>query len=110
MPTTDLSYVAKRLCPDGKWKAGDLKFADIDGDGKITIGDNSVIIREIARYWEILSRVCNTVFPPRLYTPDSTQVCFFRGPAITIGIPTDIQCHSVAFSQKHNSPISSVIS
>lgn len=39
---TDLSYVAKRLGPDGKWKAGDLKFADIDGDGKITIGDNSV--------------------------------------------------------------------
>lgn len=38
----DLSYVAKRLGPDGKWKAGDLKFVDIDGDGKISIGDNSV--------------------------------------------------------------------
>lgn len=38
----DLSYVAKRLGPDGKWKAGDLKFVDIDGDGRIAIGDNSV--------------------------------------------------------------------
>lgn len=38
----DLSYVAKRLGPDGKWKAGDLKFVDLDGDGKISIGDNSV--------------------------------------------------------------------
>lgn len=38
----DLSYVAKRLGPDGKWKAGDIKFVDIDGDGRISIGDNSV--------------------------------------------------------------------
>lgn len=37
----DLSYVAKRLGPGGKWHAGDMKFVDIDGDGKISIGDNS---------------------------------------------------------------------
>ena len=107
---TDLSYVAKRLGPDGKWKAGDLKFADIDGDGKITIGDTRTIIRETARYWAIHSQACNTAFLLRLHTPDSTRVCFFRAPAITIGIPTDIQCHSGALLQKHNSPISSGIS
>lgn len=33
----DLSYVAKRV-EDG-WQAGDLRFVDIDGDGKIGIGD-----------------------------------------------------------------------
>lgn len=33
----DLSYVAKRM-EDG-WQAGDLKFVDLDGDGKIGTGD-----------------------------------------------------------------------
>lgn len=38
----DLGYVAKRLGPEGLWKAGDLRFADLDGDGIISIGANSV--------------------------------------------------------------------
>lgn len=38
----DLSYVAKNLGPEGKWKGGDMRFADLDGDGKISIGANSV--------------------------------------------------------------------
>lgn len=37
----DLSYV-NGLLPGGTWKAGDLKYEDLDGDGKIGIGENSV--------------------------------------------------------------------
>ena len=37
----DLSYVNKEL-PGGKWGAGDLKYEDLDGDGKIGIGQNNV--------------------------------------------------------------------
>ena len=37
----DLSYVNKEL-PGGKWGAGDLKYIDLDGDGKIGIGQNNV--------------------------------------------------------------------
>ena len=36
----DLSYINKRLY--GGWLAGDPKYVDIDGDGKISIGANSV--------------------------------------------------------------------
>lgn len=36
----DLSYINKRIT--GGWQAGDLKFVDLDGDGKLGIGDNSV--------------------------------------------------------------------
>ncbi len=36
----DLSYITKRLT--GGWLAGDLKYVDINGDGKISIGKNSV--------------------------------------------------------------------
>ena len=38
----DLSYVNGKL-PGGVWKAGDLKYIDLDGDGKISIGANSAI-------------------------------------------------------------------
>lgn len=37
----DLSYVNGKL-PGGVWKGGDLKYIDLDGDGKIGIGQNSV--------------------------------------------------------------------
>lgn len=36
----DLSYVTKSM-NDG-WQAGDMKFLDIDNDGKISIGENTV--------------------------------------------------------------------
>ena len=36
----DLSYITKRLT--GGWLAGDLKYVDVNGDGKISIGENSV--------------------------------------------------------------------
>lgn len=36
----DLSYINKRIT--GGWQAGDLKFVDLDGDGKLGIGGNSV--------------------------------------------------------------------
>ena len=36
----DLSYVNKGLT--GGWQAGDVKFVDLDGDGKIGIGANTV--------------------------------------------------------------------
>ena len=36
----DLSYINKRLY--GGWLAGDPRYVDIDGDGKISIGANSV--------------------------------------------------------------------
>ena len=38
----DLGVVAKNL-PQGIWMAGDLKFADLDGDGKISIGEDSAL-------------------------------------------------------------------
>lgn len=37
----DLSYVNKEL-PGGQWKAGDLKYVDLDGNGIIGIGQNNV--------------------------------------------------------------------
>ncbi|MGM9736247.1 MAG: hypothetical protein ACI3ZL_07535 [Candidatus Cryptobacteroides sp.] len=37
----DLSYVNKEL-PGGKWAAGDLKYIDLNGNGKIDIGSNNV--------------------------------------------------------------------
>jgi TonB-linked SusC/RagA family outer membrane protein len=37
----DLSYVNGKV-PGKIWKGGDLKYIDIDGDGKISIGENSV--------------------------------------------------------------------
>jgi TonB-linked SusC/RagA family outer membrane protein len=37
----DLSYVSGQL-PGGTWKGGDLKYVDLDGDGKIGIGSNNV--------------------------------------------------------------------
>lgn len=37
----DLSYVSGQL-PSGTWKGGDLKYVDLDGDGKIGIGSNNV--------------------------------------------------------------------
>ena len=37
----DLSYVNKRV-PGGVWKGGDLKYIDLDGNGKIDIGSNTV--------------------------------------------------------------------
>lgn len=36
----DLSYINKRIT--GGWQAGDLKFVDLDGDGKLGIGANTV--------------------------------------------------------------------
>ena len=36
----DLSYINKRLT--GGWLAGDLKYVDIDGDGKISLGSDTV--------------------------------------------------------------------
>lgn len=36
----DLSYINKRIT--GGWQAGDLKFVDLDGDGKLGIGQNNV--------------------------------------------------------------------
>lgn len=36
----DLSYVAKRI--GSGWAAGDVKYLDLDGDNKISIGDNTV--------------------------------------------------------------------
>ncbi len=36
----DLSYITKRLT--GGWLAGDLKYVDIDGDGKIGLGSDTV--------------------------------------------------------------------
>ena len=36
----DLSYINKRLY--GGWLAGDPKYVDLDGDGKISVGANSV--------------------------------------------------------------------
>lgn len=36
----DLSYITKRLT--GGWLAGDLKYVDIDGDGKISLGSDTV--------------------------------------------------------------------
>lgn len=36
----DLSYINKRIT--GGWQAGDLKFVDLDGDGKLGIGSNTV--------------------------------------------------------------------
>ena len=38
----DLSYVKGKLSKCGGWSAGDLKYEDIDGDGKIGIGQNNV--------------------------------------------------------------------
>lgn len=38
----DLGVVAKNL-PQGTWRAGDLKFADLDGDGKISVGEDSAL-------------------------------------------------------------------
>lgn len=35
----DLSFITKRLT--GGWLAGDLKYVDVNGDGKISIGENS---------------------------------------------------------------------
>ncbi|MGM9741580.1 MAG: SusC/RagA family TonB-linked outer membrane protein [Candidatus Cryptobacteroides sp.] len=37
----DLTYVNKKL-PGGQWAGGDLKYIDLDGDGKIDIGSNCV--------------------------------------------------------------------
>lgn len=36
----DLNYISSRIT--GGWQAGDLKFLDIDGDGKLGIGSNTV--------------------------------------------------------------------
>ncbi len=36
----DLSYINKRLT--GGWMAGDVKYVDLNGDGKISVGSNSV--------------------------------------------------------------------
>lgn len=36
----DLSYVAKRIGTG--WQAGDVRYLDLDGDGKIGIGENTV--------------------------------------------------------------------
>lgn len=36
----DLSYVAKRI--GSGWSAGDVKYLDLDGDGKIGVGENTV--------------------------------------------------------------------
>lgn len=36
----DLTYVAKQM--DDGWQGGDLRFVDLDGDGKIGIGQNTV--------------------------------------------------------------------
>ena len=36
----DLAYISRNI-PNG-WKAGDLKYVDVDGDGKIGIGANTV--------------------------------------------------------------------
>ena len=36
----DLSYVAKRI--GSGWAAGDVRYLDLDGDGKIGIGENTV--------------------------------------------------------------------
>ncbi len=36
----DLSYINNRIT--GGWQAGDLKFVDLDGDGKLSIGANTV--------------------------------------------------------------------
>lgn len=38
----DMSYVAKSLGPENKWRGGDMKFVDLDGDGVISIGENTV--------------------------------------------------------------------
>lgn len=38
----DLSKVSKRLGPSGLWQAGDMKFLDLDGSGKIDDGENTV--------------------------------------------------------------------
>ncbi|MGN1233922.1 MAG: SusC/RagA family TonB-linked outer membrane protein [Candidatus Cryptobacteroides sp.] len=38
----DLSYVGGKLSKCGGWSAGDLKYIDLDGDGKIGIGKNNV--------------------------------------------------------------------
>ena len=38
----DLSYVKGKLDKVGGWGAGDLKYIDLDGDGKIGIGSNNV--------------------------------------------------------------------
>ncbi len=37
----DMSYFNMKYLPDG-WRAGDLKYVDLDGDGKISIGSNTV--------------------------------------------------------------------
>ena len=37
----NLAYVAGKI-PNGVWKAGDLKYIDLDGDGIIGIGSNTV--------------------------------------------------------------------
>lgn len=37
----DLSYVNGKV-PGSIWKGGDLKYIDLDGDGKISIGENNV--------------------------------------------------------------------
>lgn len=37
----DLSYFNMGYMPDG-WRAGDLRFVDLDGDGKISFGSNTV--------------------------------------------------------------------
>ena len=39
--TVDMSYVNKRV-PGSKWAGGDPKYIDLDGDGKIGIGENTV--------------------------------------------------------------------
>ena len=36
----DLSYITKRLT--GGWLAGDLKYVDLDGDGKLSLGSDTV--------------------------------------------------------------------
>ena len=36
----DLSYINKRIT--GGWQAGDLKFVDLDNDGILGIGSNTV--------------------------------------------------------------------
>lgn len=37
----DMSYFNQKYLPDG-WRAGDLRFVDRDGDGKISFGNNTV--------------------------------------------------------------------
>ena len=83
----DLSYMVDGLT--GGWKAGDVKFVDLDGDGMVDIGSNNVADPGDRKVWVTHCPACRMVSMPVYAGVDSMYRCSSREQVTTTGILTD---------------------